>query len=138
MRPPAPRNFVVLLLQPEQDDRTMYLEFFDHEGISTLCAKDATHALSLAAKADVIVTGVHLPGPMDGIEFIIRLRNDASTKHVPVIVLTASAWITDQRRAEQAGCDLFLAKPCLPVDLLRHVREVVACAKLRHAGQSRS
>src|SRR4051794_11928099 len=112
MRPPAPREFVVLLLQPEQDDRRMYIEFLHHEGIATLCPKDATHALSLAARADVIVTGVHLPGPMDGIEFMSRLRNGETKKHIPVIVLTASAWSTDRQRAEDAGCDLFLAKPC--------------------------
>src|SRR3954465_9608228 len=114
MRPPAIRHFVVLLLQPEQDDRTMYLEFFHHQRIATLCAKDATDALSLAAKADVIVTGIRLPGPMDGIEFISHLRNDEMMKRIPIIVLTANAWSTDRQRAEEAGCDLFLAKPCLP------------------------
>jgi CheY-like chemotaxis protein len=88
MRAPAPRRLVVLLLQPEQDDRTMYLQFLHHEGIATLCPRDAMHALSMAPKADVIVTGILLPGPIDGIEFIIRLRADEGTKHIPVVVLT--------------------------------------------------
>ncbi len=30
----------------------------------------------------------------------------------PIIVLTACAWDAERERATNAGCDLFLAKPC--------------------------
>ena len=137
MRAPAPREFVVLLLQPELDDRTMYLEFFHHEGIATLCPKDAVDALSLATKADVIVTGILLPGQIDGLEFIAKLRADGRTAHIPVVVLTACAWITERRRVEESGCDLFLSKPCFPADLLQHLRRVLQVADTRSHGVKR-
>jgi CheY-like chemotaxis protein len=53
------------------------------------CPNDATEALALAVMAEVIVTGLLLPGPMDGFEVIQRLRADDRTKHTPILVLTA-------------------------------------------------
>jgi len=59
------------------------------------------------------VTGIALHGELTGIELVARLRADARTKHKPIIVLTASAWRVGQERAQEAGCDLFVPKPCL-------------------------
>ena len=41
---------------------------------------------------------------------------------MPIIVLTACAWKAERERAAHAGCNVFLSKPCLPSDLLRHIR----------------
>ena len=81
---------------------------------------------SVAPIADVIIAGILLPGHMDGIEFIAQLKADQRTKSIPVIVLTTCAWKTERDRAENAGCDMFLAKPCLPDDLERAVRRLLA------------
>ena len=87
---------------------------------------------SRPAIAGVIVAGLLLPGDMDGIEFIGRLKGDEARKRIAVIVLTACAWKSEGERSEQAGCDVFLLKPCLPDDLLREVR------RLRRAHRSRT
>lgn len=137
MKAATPRSLVVLLLQPEHDDKAMYAEFFRYAGVITLCPNNVLDALSLAPKADVVVTGMLLPGQMDGVEFITRLRRADETKHIPVIVLTACAWASERQRAEHAGCDLFLPKPCLPDDLLRHIRRVVTSTKARIARPAR-
>jgi CheY-like chemotaxis protein len=85
----------------------------------------ATDALRLASKADVVVTGILLPDHMDGIELVRRLKSAESTKHVPVLVLTACVWQSDRDRATASGCDLFLAKPCLPDVLVREIHRVL-------------
>ncbi len=59
-------------------------------------------------QVDVAVIAMHGPYGEDG------------TMHKPIIVLTACAW--RRKRAEHAGCDVFLSKPCLPDALLREVR----------------
>ena len=66
-----------------------------------------------------------LPG-MDGWEVTSRLKKDARTKHIPIIALTAHALTEERERAEQAGCDGFLAKPCLPDELLAEVKRVLS------------
>jgi DNA-binding response OmpR family regulator len=124
---------VVLLVQPDDDNRTMYAEYFRHHGLKPVCPSDWTHALTLAPTADVIITAVQLTGQMGGFDFIQRLRHGVQTKDKPIIVLTGWAWQTERLRAEEAGCDLFLTKPCLPEEVLRHVRRSLRSAKVRHA-----
>jgi CheY-like chemotaxis protein len=110
----------------------MYAEFLSHEGLTPIPVSSASDALAAAAKADVVVTGLRLPGNVDGIELIARLRRRRRTRLTPIIVLTASALQGERDRATKAGCDAFLPKPCLPEELLREVRRLVKPSKLRH------
>jgi CheY-like chemotaxis protein len=127
---PNDAGHVVLLVQSHDDSREMYSEYLRHSGLAAIAASNAADALTVAPMADVIVTGIRLDGGIDGIELIARLREDARTKHVPIVVLTAFAMQSDRERAERAGCDVFLPKPCLPEDLLREVRRVLAPLKV--------
>jgi two-component system, cell cycle response regulator DivK len=122
---------VVLLVQPDDDGRRMYEEFLQAKGLMTLVVSTAEEALKLARRASIVVTGILLRGPMDGIELIRRLRADAAHARTPLVVLTACAWRTEQERAERAGCDAFLPKPCLPDVLLREVRRLLPPRRLR-------
>ena len=112
----------VLLVQPRDDGMDMYLEFLHDQRLVVIGVADAWDALALAPNADVIVTGILLASSMDGVELTARLRQDERTNHMPIIVLTACAWKAERERAAHAGCNVFLSKPCLPSDLLRHIR----------------
>jgi CheY-like chemotaxis protein len=103
----------------------MYAEFLRCHGFVVIPVSDARHALTLAPLADIVVTGMHLDDPMDGVELVSRLRNNEPTRSTPIVVLTACAWPKDRERAEGAGCDVFLPKPCLPNDLLGEVRQLL-------------
>ena len=100
-------------------------EYLHHEGLVPIVVPNATHALRLASSVDVVVTGLLLPGEIDGIELLARLRRDARTRAIPIVVLTACAWRSDRDRALAAGCDCFLSKPCLPCTLLDQLRRLV-------------
>jgi CheY-like chemotaxis protein len=73
----------VLLIQPERDDRDVYARFLRHAGMTPIIVSDAAPALVLAPDSHVIVTELLLPGSMDGIEFIVRLRSDSLHKRRP-------------------------------------------------------
>ena len=119
----------VLLVQQPNDDVEMYVEFFSAHGFTIIVASTLDRALLAAGDADIIVTAINLKidGEKTGIDLITRLRGDLRTRK-PIIVLTATAWQDDRDRAQQAGCDVFLAKPCLPKDLLHRVRLLLAGA----------
>ena len=119
-------ELVVLLVQPERDDREMYAEFFHCQGWRAIPVSAAHDALRVAPLADVIITGILLPGRMDGLEFVAQLKADKRTQSIPVIVLTTCSWNGERKRAENAGCAAFLSKPCLPADLVGAVRRVLA------------
>ena len=134
---PQPPDTVVLLVQPDADSREMYAEYLRLHGLLPVPISSARDGLAAAVRADLVVTDLLLPGGMDGIEFIRRLKGDERTKRVPIVVVTPCAWLTDRKRAEEAGCDLFLPMPCLPDDLLRNVRRLLSATKLGDARGSR-
>jgi CheY-like chemotaxis protein len=125
---------LALFVQPARDDREMYVEFLHHEGLAAICVSNAKQAMTIAPCADVIVTELRLPGETNGVELIARLKSDERTKRIPIIVLTACAWSGDRERAEAAGCDLFLVKPCLPCELVPEVRRL---GRLRRGARPR-
>jgi CheY-like chemotaxis protein len=131
---PVAADAVVLLVQQLRDDGLeMYAEYLRHSGLAAITVSNARDALTFAPEADVIVTGMVLDDTVDGVELVSRLRGDGGTMHTPIIVLTACAWRQERERAEHAGCDVFLSKPCLPDALLREVRLLLppAYARLR-------
>ena len=115
----------ILLVEPPEDDRPMYAEFLRANGFSVTEVDSTDEGLSAAHAADLIVTGVRMPGSFDGIELVRRLRDDERTRSKPLIVLTACTFEPDQSRAFAAGCDVFLPKPCLPEMLLQEVQRLI-------------
>jgi CheY-like chemotaxis protein len=128
----------VLLVQPAHDDRDMYVEFLTHIGLRVVAVTTAADGLASVRAADLVVTGVLLPGSMDGIEFITRLKGDARMTRVPVIALTVCVGNTERDRALGAGCDRFLSKPCLPHVLAREIRRLLARRAPKRRAASRA
>lgn len=117
---------LILLVDDYQDGREMYADALKFAGFRALEASSGLEALQLAIDRlpDLILMDLSLPG-MDGWEVTARLKKDGRTKHIPIIALTAHALQEERDRAEQSGCDGFLAKPCLPDELLSEVRRVL-------------
>ena len=129
---------VVLLVQQLRDDGLeMYAEYLRHFGLAAIAVSNVEEALTFAPEADVIVTGIVLDDAVDGVELVSRLRGDDGTTHKPIIVLTACAFRRDRERAEHAGCDVFLSKPCLPDALLREVRLLLPSRPARIGAERR-
>jgi CheY-like chemotaxis protein len=106
----------ILLVDDSRDEREMYAEFLRYQGYATLQADTASDAYRLAAELhpDVVVTCVKLRGQEDGLELTRRIKGDDQMRQVPVVVLSGYVMQTHTDAAAQAGCDLFVAKPCLP------------------------
>jgi two-component system cell cycle response regulator DivK len=132
------RRPVVLLVQQSRDDcLEMYAEFLRYHGLGVIAVSDTKDALVQAPQADIVVTGMYLDDPMDGVELVSRLRHDDRTRSTPIIVLTAYAGPNDREHAEDAGCDVFLLKPCLPNDLLGKVQQLLAATRSQAADAPR-
>jgi two-component system cell cycle response regulator DivK len=133
-----PRKVSVLLIEPDPDNQDMYAEYLCAHAFDVVTREDGCDAIAHAQSADVVVTGIRLPGEIDGITLIRQLRADARTKLKPIIVLTACAYDADRRRAQQAGCDAFLPKPCLPDALMAEIRQVLQLRLVSHAPMARA
>jgi two-component system, cell cycle response regulator DivK len=105
----------------------MYAEYLRSKGYCTLQAANAHDGFRLSADLlpAVIVTDIKLPGQEDGLELTARLKGAADTRDAAIIVLSASAIEHYRQAASLAGCDRFIAKPCLPDDLESAVRALM-------------
>ena len=85
-------------------------------------AGDGLEALEIARREGPTVVFLDVDMPrLGGIEACRRLREERSTSETTIVMLTAAEGDGVQRRAEQAGADLFLTKPFSPLQLLRLV-----------------
>jgi CheY-like chemotaxis protein len=117
---------LVLVVDDFEDNRAMYAEYLAYSGYSVEQAADGEEAVKLAQDLlpDVVVMDLSLP-VMDGWEATRRLKADERTRRIPVIALTGHALASHSRGAREAGCDAFLAKPCLPEKLVEKVEELI-------------
>jgi len=102
----------VLIVEDNAANMKLAIFLIESAGHSVLSATDAEAGLTLARgeRPDLILMDIQLPG-MDGLEAIRLLKQDDSTRAIPVIALTALAMKGDEARIRAAGCDGYIAKP---------------------------
>ena len=94
-------------------------------GFELIQAGDGLEALEAAASAEPEIVFLDIDMPrMDGITACAHLRAAPSTSGSTIVMLTASTDDAAERRASEAGADLFLTKPFSPLDLLRLVDRI--------------
>ncbi len=110
---------LILLVEDFEDAREMYRDYLEFSGFRVETAGDGHTAIAKARahRPDLILMDLSLPG-MDGWEATRCLKNDPDTASLTIVALSAHALALEGQRARQAGCDGFIAKPCLPADLV--------------------
>jgi two-component system cell cycle response regulator DivK len=105
---------------------TFLLQSVGHTVVSTT---DAEAGLTLARERqpDLVLMDIQLPG-MDGLAATALLKQDDSTRAIPVIALTALAMSGDEQRIRAAGCDGYIAKPFAYREFLSTIAAQLALA----------
>ena len=113
---------LVLLVEDYEDAREMYRDYLEFSGFRVETARDGHEALDKARSLhpDVILMDLSLPG-LDGWEATRILKSSPDTQDLRIIALSAHALGPEGERARIAGCDGFIAKPCLPTDLVNEL-----------------
>ena len=106
----------ILIVDDELHNREVLEQELESLGCSTLVAADGSAALRLleAETVDLILLDVMMP-KLDGFEVLRRLKNHASLRHLPVIMISALADIESVVRCIGLGADDYLPKPFDPV-----------------------
>lgn len=103
----------VLYVEDHFNNMLLIKRIVGAEGHEFLTAADGQGGLDLALanRPDLIFVDLRLPGIMNGLELLRRLKASPALRAVPVVVLTAYGHGEATAEAQAAGCDGFLNKP---------------------------
>ena len=120
---PDIRNFIRFALSPE---------------FKIIEAPNGLAGVQLAKESvpDLIICDVMMPG-IEGYEVVERLKDDRSTSHIPIILLTAKAGSESKIRGFKTGADLYLSKPFNTKELMAQIQNLIESRrKLRDSIQT--
>ena len=114
----------ILIVEDNASNMKLATTLLESAGHTVLCVTTAEAGLALARaeRPSLILMDVQLPG-MDGLQATALLKQDATTRAIPVIALTALAMKGDEERIRAAGCDGYIAKPMRYREFLATVAE---------------
>jgi DNA-binding response OmpR family regulator len=128
---------LVLVADDEEDIRALVAFRLQRAGYEVITAADGAEALTLATTRlpDLIVLDMMMP-KATGLEVTRSLREQDSTKHIPVILLTARAQEADVASGFEAGADDYVKKPFSPMDLQLRVQALLERSPAASAASS--
>lgn len=112
-----PTGVEILLVEDNANDAELTLRALKQRNLANqvfLC-RDGAEALDFFSNGTspvpkVVLLDLKLP-KVDGLEVLRRLKDDARTKTIPVVVLTSSREEPDIERAYALGANSYIVKP---------------------------
>jgi signal transduction histidine kinase len=130
------KNNLVLIVTGQSDVLLDYLIGF---GYRVLVATDGESALAIAddIQPDIILLDVILNG-IDGFETCRRLKEYESTRHIPVVFITALASTVDKVRGLALGAVDYITKPIQSEEVLARLRTHLTLQSLQNELQEKN
>ena len=116
----------VLIAEDEADIRELLAFHLERSGYEIARAGTGLEALRLAreGRPDLLVLDLMLP-ELDGLEVCRRLRNEAGTASLPIVMLTAKGDLVDRVVGLEMGADDYIAKPFSPREVVARIGAVL-------------
>ena len=116
----------ILLVEDDEDNRSIYRTILEHSGFNVVMAGDGLEALRLAVEARPALVLMDITIPLlDGWEVTRRLKDDPATHALLVVALTAHAMVGDREKADAIGFDGYVAKPVEPKQVIEEIRRLL-------------
>ncbi len=116
----------ILIVEDDKDISRLVQYNLEKAGLSCSAAFTGEDGLNFlkTKKFDLVILDVMLPG-VDGLHVCRTIKQDTSTKHVPIIMLTAKGEEVDKIVGLELGADDYVVKPFSPRELLLRVKAVL-------------
>ena len=116
----------ILLIVEDNPDLRFYLRSLFEAHYQIIEAIDGQNGLEVALETvpDIVVTDLMMPR-LDGFSLCQQLKSDERTSHIPVILLTAKATLSDRLEGLELGADDYLQKPFSKDELLIRVKNLL-------------
>jgi len=117
----------VLYVEDHEAQRDIMVQMLELYGYEVDVASNGEEGVKKAQEQppDVVLMDIRMPGRMDGLAAIRRLRNGPDTADIPIIVISAWGSAKHKEQALEAGADVHFIKPAIMSELVaainRHV-----------------
>ncbi|MGC4763754.1 ATP-binding protein [Micromonospora sp. DT46] len=128
----ALRHARILVADDNADMRAYLARLLGEQGWRVETVGDGRQALEAIRRdqPDLVLTDVMMPG-IDGFELVRRLRGQAGTRTLPVVVLSARAGGDASVEGLDLGADDYVVKPFAAAELIARVRSALHGARTR-------
>ena len=123
----AGKKHLILLVEDEQMIVDMYKLRLEEESFEVLVTDQGTEALEIASKKKpkLILLDIILP-EVDGFSILMTLKSQASTKSIPVVMLTNLGQESDQAKGQQMGAvGYFVKSQHTPTDIIGEIKKII-------------
>ena len=129
----------ILVVEDEEDIRELLKYNLEKEGYQVFGAATGEEGLRAVRdrRPDLILLDLMLPG-LDGLEVCRRIRGEAQTQPLPIIMLTAKGEEADIVTGLELGADDYIVKPFSPRVLLARLRAALAAPQPTAPAANRS
>ncbi len=120
----------ILIIDDDLETLRLVGLMLQRQGYHIISANNGMLGINLAKKEkpDLIVLDVMMPD-IDGFNVTKRLRADAELNETPILMFTAKGQVDDKVAGYEAGVDDYLIKPVHPVELVAHIKALLARRK---------
>ena len=126
---------IILIADDNQQNRELLEAYLSEEGYEITMAVDGQETLDQVAEnqPDIVLLDIMMP-KLSGYEVCRLLKQDETTRAIPILMVTALGERGDIEMAVKAGCDDFLTKPVNNLELKTRVRSLL---RVRHLTNER-
>jgi len=127
------KKYTILVAEDNPDVRSLIIDTLQQD-YTIVDFENGTDALIYMESnlPDLIVSDVMMPG-MNGLELCAAVKSAESTSHIPVILLTAKAAMSDQVDGLSMGADVYISKPFSLQVLMLNVRNLMKAQEVMRA-----
>lgn len=118
------RSLMRILVVEDQDSiRRMIEALVQARGYQVTAVSSGAKAIDVALTdaPDMVLLDLNLPGQYDGFDVCQRLRDEPTTRLVPVVIISAMDDDESRARATAAGATAYYTKPFSPIALLKEI-----------------
>lgn len=116
----------ILIVDDEEDILELIKFNLKGEGYNILQAMTGEEAIKIAKQSgpDLMVLDLMLPG-IDGLEVTRYMKNNNTTMHIPIVMLTAKGEESDIVAGLELGANDYISKPFSPRELTARIRAIL-------------
>ena len=124
----------ILVAEDETNLREVLVLQLKHAGYDVIESADGEQALELSIRnlPDLVLLDVMMP-KFTGFEVCERLRASFATRHIPIIILTAKAELTDKVTGLEGGANDYVTKPWAKKELLMRIKNALDWSRQQRA-----